>query len=125
MAEASMLCTGDTKDSVLIATVLVERIRDAKTAYELRDSLIDLIQEAQPGHVVIDLEKAKFIGSVGFLAFLAVRRKLPDARIVLCNLWQPVREMFAVCRLIQTAGNEAAPFEVAETKEAALARLQV
>src|SRR5262245_66683254 len=124
MADASNLCTRDVKDGVLIATLLVEQLREAKMAYELRDKLISLIQESRPSDVVIDLGKAKFIGSIGFLAFLAVRRELPNGRIVLCNLFQPVRDMFAVSRLIQTAGNQGAPFEVAATKEAALARLQ-
>src|SRR5262245_47146492 len=124
MAEASNLCTHDVKGGVLIVTLLVEQIREAKIAYELRDTFISLIQEARPKDVVVDLQKAKFIGSVGFLAFLGVRRELPNGRIVLCNLFQPVRDMFAVSRLIQTAGNQGAPFEVAATKEAALARLQ-
>jgi len=124
MADASMLCTGEAKDGVLVATLLVEQLREANTAYELRDKLISLIQEARPKDVVIDLQKAKFIGSIGFLAFLGVRRELPNGRIVVCNLWQPVRDMFVVSRLIQTASNPGAPFEVAETKEAALARLQ-
>jgi len=124
MADASNLCTHDVKDGVLIVTLLVEQIREAKIAYELRDNLISHIQEARPSDVVIDLGKAKFIGSIGFLAFLGVRRELPNGRIILCNLFQPVRDMFAVSRLIQSAGNEAAPFEVAATKEAAVARLK-
>jgi|SRR5262245_50332328 len=124
MTDASMLCTGDAKDGVLIVAVLVEQIREAQIAYELRDQLIALIQEARPKDVVIDLGKAKFIGSIGFLAFLGVRRELPNGRIVVCNLWQPVRDMFVVSRLIQTASNQGAPFEVAETKEAALERLK-
>ena len=81
-------------------------------------------QPSLPKDVVLDLGKAKFIGSIGFLAFLGVRRELPNGRIVLCNLFQPVRDMFVVSRLIQTASNPGAPFEVAETKEAALERLK-
>ena len=124
MGDANQLCTADEMDGILIATLLVEQIREAKMAYELRDKLISLIQEARPRDVVFDLSKAKSIGSIGFLAFLGVRRELPDGRIILCNMFQPVRDMFAVSRLIQTAGNQGAPFEVAATKEAALARLK-
>lgn len=124
MAEASAMCTADAKDGVLVTTILVEQIRESKAAYELRDKIVSLIEETRPKDIVIDLAKVRFIGSVGFLAFLGVRRQLAEGRIVLCNLSEPIRDMFSVCRLIQTENNAAAPFEVAATKEAALQRLR-
>jgi anti-anti-sigma factor len=125
MADASLVCTADKQDGVLVATILVAQIREAKTAYELRDQILSLMQEGHPRDIVFDLAKVGFVGSVGFLAFLGVRRKLASGRIVLCNMSEPIRDMFAVCRLIQTESNAAAPFEVAATKEAALERLKI
>jgi len=117
------LCAGTVESSNLIVTVLVEQLREAKVAYDLRDEIVALIEQTQATNVVLDLASARFVGSVGFLAFLGVRRHLGNGRIILCNLSDPIREMFAVCRLIQTENNLTAPFEVAASKEAALARL--
>src|SRR6266513_2565157 len=117
------LCAGTVESGNLIVTVLVEQLREAKVAYDLRDEVVALIEQTQATNVVLDLASARFVGSVVFLAFLGVRRHLGNGRIILCNLSDPIREMFAVCRLIQTENNLTAPFEVAASKEAALARL--
>src|SRR5262245_8212998 len=121
MAKAT--CESKVQGSALVVTVLLDQLREAKTAYELRDEMIGQINQAQPRGIVVDLVNVTFIGSIGFLAFLGVRRHLSGGRIVLCNLSDPIREMFSVCRLIATDSNKAAPFETAGTIDEALARL--
>jgi len=101
----------------------LDQVRDAKVAHDFRDDIIALINKEQPKGIVIDLAKVKFIGSVGLLAFLGVRRQLSGGRIVLCNLSDPIREMFSVCRLIATDTKTAPPFETANTTAEALAQL--
>jgi anti-anti-sigma factor len=108
---------------VLVVTVVPPQIRDAAIAYGLRDEIISLLDALPTRDLVLDVANTQFIGSIGFLAFLGVRRRLEGGRIILCNLSAPVRDMFAVCKLIATDPAKDAPFETAETVEAALARL--
>ena len=120
---ANPTCEGTVQGSVLAVSILLDQVREAKVAYDLRDDIIALMNKERPTGIVIDLAKVNFIGSVGFLAFLGVRRQLGGGRIVLCNLSTPLREMFSVCRLIATDPNTAAPFETANTTAEALAQL--
>ena len=108
---------------VIIITINVQQIRDSTVSYALRDEIIGLIGAAQARHVIFDMRSVQFIGSVGLLAFLGVRRHLPDGRIVVSNLCETIRRLFALCRLIPTVLTAAAPFEVEATVDAALARL--
>ncbi len=115
--------TGTITGGVLVVTVVSPQIRDAAVAYAVRDEIIALLDSSQSQDLVIDLKNVDFIGSIGFLAFLGVRRHLDGRRIVICNLSQPVRETFTICKLIATDETIVAPFESATTLEAALARL--
>ena len=107
----------------LVVTVMPQQVREAAIAFSLRDEIVALLDSFQARDLVIDAGNLQFIGSIGFLSFLGVRRHLGDGRIILCNLAPPVQEMFAICALISTDGTKAAPFEVAATVEAAVARL--
>jgi anti-anti-sigma factor len=107
----------------LAITVAEPQIREAQTAYGLRDEMNALIDQHKPGNIVLDLANVNYIGSIGFLAFLSVRRKLGGGRIVLCNVSSPVRDMFAVCRLIPTESAATAPFEIASSLEESVSRL--
>ena len=120
---ALLHATGTITNGVLVVTVVSPQIRDAGVAYGLRDEIIGLLESSQSQDLVIDLRNVEFIGSIGFLAFLGVRRHLDGRRIVLCNLSQAVRETFTICKLIPTDETMVAPFETATTLEAALARL--
>jgi stage II sporulation protein AA (anti-sigma F factor antagonist) len=108
--------------NVLVIEVLVEQIRDPDTSYALRDEMLSLIDPEKISHVVLDLQHVTFVGSIGFLAFLAVRRRLENGQIVICNLWEPVRQTFQICRLISNDPAVTAPFRVEDSLEAALAR---
>ena len=116
-------CSGETIGNSVIVTVLIPQLRDAQIAYKLRDEIIALVGNSEPSGVVLDLSKVTFIGSVGFLAFLGVRRHLKGGRVILCNLSAPIRDMFAVCRLIATDSNAVAPFETAKSVADARASL--
>ena len=114
----------EVRGGVLVVTVQLTEIRDTKTAYDFRDAVLAQLQRQPAVHVVFDCAAVKFIGSVGFLAFLGVRRKQPTGRIVLCNLGPQIREMFEICRLLaRDELDTAAPFEGVVTLEKALATL--
>src|SRR5438067_2753853 len=123
MTESKLLATGTIEGNNLVVDVLTDQLREADVAYRLRDEIQALIAQHKPTNVVLDLTRVKFIGSVGFLAFLAVRRQLPDGRIVLCNLSEPIRDIFRICNLIPTETKPSAPFEVTPTRNESLAQL--
>ena len=115
--------SGSIQDDVLVITILAKQIRDPKTSCALRDEILALVGSAEMSGLVIDLQRVTFIGSIGLLAFLGVRRHLEAGRIVLCNLADPIRRMFEVCRLVAVDSSMTAPFEVADSLKAALAGL--
>ena len=106
--------------SVLVVDVLPEQLRDFSVVQALREGVIGAIEQTQVKHVVIDLSRVKHLGSVAFLAFLAIRRQSGIDRIVLCGLSEFVQELFGMCKLIASSGGKNAPFEQAATREDAL-----
>ena len=111
-------------DSITVVTVTAEQIREADQAYALRDEIREILNQANPSCLVLELVKFNFVGSIGFLAFLGVRRHLAGGRIVICNMSGPVHDMFAVCQLISPDPAKKAPFEAAKTLDSAIARLK-
>jgi anti-anti-sigma factor len=109
--------------TTVVVTVRLDQIREAGAAYELRDELLSLLDDTNSKNVIFNLEQVQFVGSIGFLAFLAIRRRLAEGRVVLCRMSPQLQVMFASCRLIPTEPQSVAPFEVAETLDDALARI--
>lgn len=109
------------QDSVLIVTVLAEQLREFATVQGLRDGVLTAIESTKVKNVIIDLQRVKQIGSVAFLAFLAMRRQSGIDRIILTNLSEWVQELFGICKLIASRGSgKSAPFEQALNIEEAL-----
>jgi anti-anti-sigma factor len=106
-------------EGVLVVAIGVGEIREPTMAYDLRNEMLSLVKSSAAEHLVIDAHNLIFMGSVGFLAFLGLRREF-SGRIILCNLAKPVRDSFALCRLIQDKSNHQAPFEAAGTLDDAL-----
>lgn len=111
------------RDGITIVTITADQIREADQAYGLRDEILAILNASKPRSLVLDLGELNFVGSIGFLAFLGVKRHLVSGRIVICNMSRPVHDMFSVCQLISSDPAKQAPFEAAETLEAALAKL--
>jgi anti-anti-sigma factor len=105
----------------LVVTILAEQLRDIATVQSFRDGVLSALEKSTIRNVIIDLSSVKHIGSVAFLAFLAVRRQSGVDRIVLCNVSEFVQELFRMCKLIATGNGKAAPFEQTTTLEEALA----
>ena len=72
-------------------------------------------------NIVLNVAGVEYVGSVGILAFLGARRRLPAGRVILCGMSRNVREVFRVCALIPSDAKKSGPFETAETVESALA----
>lgn len=106
--------------STLVAKIRMPELRDTEAIQRLKDELLAAVTLAKVRNVILDLGNVTFIGSVGFLVFLRIRREPGVGRIVLCNLGEQVRGAFLICRLIPSANSTTAPFEEATTVEAAL-----
>jgi anti-anti-sigma factor len=119
MSENQQLATSDVRDDVAVVAIHLDHIRDADTAYALRDRILAVIDEAGTQKVILDLTQVTFLGSVGFLAFLAVRRHLQTGRIVIANCSEPIYRAFEICRLVSRT-DQKAPFEAADSIDEAL-----
>ncbi len=121
MATANETVACSVHGTTLVAVVLSEQLRDFTVVQSLRDSVLAAVEQSQVKNVVMDLSNVKHIGSVAFLAFLAIRRASGVDRIVLCNLSEFVQELFRMCKLIATGNGKNAPFDQAKDQPAALA----
>ena len=123
MSESQPSCSrGAIRGNVLVVEILLEQIRDPQTSYTLRDEILSLMKAGEIEHVVIDLQRVTYLGSVGLLAFLAVRRQLDAGAVVLCNVADGIQAMLQVCMLISKKPKSTAPFDIEPSIEAALAR---
>ena len=109
-------------DKLLVITILVEQFRDPKITYAMRDEIRSLIDPAKMSQVVLDFQRVTFVGSLGLLAFLAVRRHFAGGQIVFCNFSDSIRGVFEICRLVSPNPSVMAPFDVEDSLEAALVR---
>jgi anti-anti-sigma factor len=106
--------------STLVLSILESKMRDLATVNEIKDAMVIAVREASPNRVIIDLQHVEFIGSVGFLAFLALRREPGVENITLCGIMPNVREVFLLCKLIPDQTMQKAPFQVADSVELAM-----
>ena len=106
--------------STLVFSILESKMRDLATVNQIKDAMVIAVREASPNRVVIDLQRVEFIGSVGFLAFLALRREPGVECITLCGILPNVREVFLLCKFIPDQSMQKAPFQVADSVESAM-----
>jgi len=106
--------------STVVVTILVERIRDQEKVTQIREAMTEVVGRQVCKNLIIDMSLVQFIGSIGFMAFLAMRRVPGIENIVLCNLDPNVRELFLICRLIPHNNETSAPFHDATSVASAL-----
>lgn len=108
----------------LVVAIQEKVLRDTPTCYAIRDEIIAAIDSADATDIVLDLTCNEYVGSVGILAFLGARRRLPAGRVILCGMSKNVHEVFRVCALISSDTTKSGPFETAESVESALVALK-
>ncbi len=104
----------------VVITLLDERIRDQERVTQIKDAMIDVVSTHPCKNLIIDMSRVEFVGSIGFLAFLAIRRASGIENAILCNLDENVKELFLLCRLISSDKVFNAPFQVASSVPYAL-----
>lgn len=108
---------------VLVLKIEAAEIRDPEMAYAVRDELIDRVATDGARRLIVDLAAVAFMGSVGLLALLSVRRLAGVERIVLCNLSATVKSIVFTSRLADEQGSRDKPFEYAASLSGAEAAL--
>ncbi len=104
----------------VVITILEERIRDPEKVTEIKDAMTEVVSNSVCKNLIIDMGRVQFIGSVGFLAFLAMRRIPGVQNVVLCSLNEHVKELFVICRLIPSKNASSAPFHDSASVQSAL-----
>ncbi|MCP4189165.1 MAG: STAS domain-containing protein [Planctomycetaceae bacterium] len=122
---ATRYIESSTQDGVLVITIRATAMRDTQICYAIRDQMIEAIDPDETQNVIINLESLTFVGSIGLLGFLAVRRKIPKSRIVICNVTDTIREVFLLCRMISADNSADSPFEMTATLQDASNKLHV
>ena len=108
---------------VLVVTITEPHIRTAETSHSVRDQLVEVVTSENAENVVLDLGQVTFVGSLGLLGFLALRRTAGVNEIVVCRLSPSLKSMFLTCRLISEKKGREAPFGFAETVAEALSHI--
>lgn len=115
--------SGTVRNHVLVIRILVREIRDPKISYALRDEIVALVESAEFRDLVVDMGEVTFMGSVGLLGLLAVRRRVAPGRMLICNVSKAIREMLELCLLVSSDPGKTAPFEAVPTLDEAMSRL--
>ncbi|MFN9913001.1 MAG: STAS domain-containing protein, partial [Pirellulaceae bacterium] len=88
------------KDRVLLVRLKLAKLVDPLVAQRLKAELEEKVNQHQSQIVILDFQEVTFVGSVGFLAFLSLRRLPTVQRVIVCQLDANIREIFTICRLI-------------------------
>ena len=117
--------TSFVKDNILVLSISTREVRDLPVARALDDEITEAAAAYDGNKVVLDLQHLEFIGSVGLLALIRLRRQLSErnGRIVICSLRDTVQDMFVACRLVNPTDPQSATFESETTVQDALSRL--
>ena len=109
-------------NEILIVAVLETELRDFKVCHDLKDEILAVIDKENPTHIGLDLKNVNFVGSVGFLAFLEARRRLPDGHLMLFNVSERVAEVFRVCGLASRSATTPARLEIVTSLDDVLSK---
>ena len=89
-------------DKTLILQIQAAQIHDPETSEKLGREMISMADQNGAKDLVIDFINVRFMGSIGFLALMGLRRHLKDSNIILCGLNETLKEVFEVCKLISS-----------------------
>ena len=115
----------DVQQGVLVLTPTPTRLEGDAMADALTEEMRTALAQAGTDKVVVNLEHVEFLTSAAFRPLLALRRQLQadGGRLVLCNLCQPILEVFDLTRLISSTRSSAAFFDTQPDVAAAVASL--
>jgi len=112
----------ETVEDVLVITFLTEDLRDANRCLAIREQISQLLTLRTPERVLLDMNRVKFIGSVGVRILVTALRLVCESqgRIAVCGLHGELRGLLYVCSLISDDSNKPGPFEVASDRNSGI-----
>ncbi|WP_372896748.1 STAS domain-containing protein [Stieleria sp.] len=113
------LVQASSNGTTLVLEIQTDQIRDSDTASAISREMIALAKENQANRLVIDMHSVRFMGSVGFLALMGLRRHLDEPSIILCGLSEHLKDILEACKLISRDPDESAMFTMADTVDEA------
>ncbi|QDV87466.1 STAS domain-containing protein [Planctomycetes bacterium TBK1r] len=116
------LVQASSNGTTLVLEIQTDQIRDSDTASAISREMIALAKENQANRLVIDMHSVRFMGSVGFLALMGLRRHLDEPSIILCGLSEHLKDILEACKLISRDPDESAMFTMADTVDEAKER---
>lgn len=123
VAESYQHITRDARAGVPLITITTGHLREPEVCYAVRDEIRSALDPDQTENILLDMQHVEFIGSIGFLVFIALRRMLSEGEIVLCGMTAPTKDAFAATQLISDSPNTHGPFEFAPTVDAGVEQL--
>lgn len=99
--------------TILVLKIEVPELREPELTYAVRDELVDIVAGENAKNLIVDLADVTYVGSIGLLALLSVRRLACVERIVICNTCDPVRAIVLTSRLASPNGDHTQPFDIA------------
>ncbi len=102
----------------LVIQLQTDNLRDQNEVLRLRDELLS--SAAQSQDVILDFSRVRLVGSVAFLAFLALRRHAGVERVIVCELSEHVLSTFQLCNLLENGSSDEKPFVHARSLRDAL-----
>ncbi|MGY8771592.1 MAG: STAS domain-containing protein [Pirellulales bacterium] len=110
-----------TENNSLLITLEIEEMKDSEECYEIRDAMISAQKDAGIDNIAINMARVNFMGSIGILAFLGLRRSIDEqhGRIVFYNLSSQLKGVLQVCKLISNDPDWKSPFGFADSVESA------
>jgi anti-anti-sigma factor len=116
----------NTEGEVLVLTLTESQVEGDAVAQALQGELLAASSSMGAQKIVVDFQNVRYISSVAFGPLLALRRQLNGmgGRLVVCGLNEMVGDIFFKTKMVNPAGNFAAPFEMQPDVPAAVAVLK-
>jgi len=101
MSENPPKFTARTQGDTTVVVLAGPRITDQVYINELGDELVATLAQAQPPHLLIDLNEVEFLSSsmLGKLIRLLKRTRQANGRLRLCSIRPSIMEVFEITQL--------------------------
>jgi anti-anti-sigma factor len=125
-SESKPVVLGTPAGKTVLLQIQPPQIRDPETSSALKDQMIAIAEQHQAKDLIVDFGRVEFMGSVGFLALMGLRRHFKDSNIIFFGMNDHLQEVFEVSKLTSRDPMIGALFATAETREEAqnLARIR-
>jgi anti-anti-sigma factor len=125
MADAKPFLEASVEENVLVLTIVQQQLEGEESAAALKEELLATVSKYGLTRVVLDLKNTRYVSSIAFWPLLTLRRQLADqnGKLIICGLTGAVEEVFTTTKMVSSSGSMKAPFEMADDRQSAIARI--